>query len=294
MCAVHLAGQYRAKEKSLQNIDEKVRSLGQAKQLDALADEVQRVLRPFFEPTRIKNALSGVWLGHRLHPMLTDVVTGALAGVTLLDILAPGNRAAARRLLGVGMLAAVPTAAAGLNDWVDVYEDGRRIGLVHATGNTAALLFYWLSFRRRRQGKGPLLALTGLSILAASGYLGGHLSYVLGVGVDHTAFQPRLEQWQDVAASIDVPEGTLVRAAGGAFPLLLVRLGGRPYALADRCSHAGWGLADGKLDGDCVICPTHGSIFSVTDGAVRRGPAASPQATYEVREVDGRIEVRSY
>jgi nitrite reductase/ring-hydroxylating ferredoxin subunit len=278
----------------LPDIGQKVRSLGQAEQLDALADQVQRVLRPFFEPTPVKNALSGVWLGHRLHPMLTDVATSALTGATLLDILAPGNRAAARRLLGVGMLAALPTAAAGLNDWVDLYEDGRRIGLVHASGNTAALLCYWLSFRRRRRGKGRLSALLGLTILVACGYLGGHLSYVLGVGVDHTAFQPRLEQWQDVAASIDVPEGTLVRVPAGAFPLLLVRLGGRLYALADRCSHAGWGLADGELEGNRVICPAHGSIFSLTDGAVDRGPAASPQATYEVREIDGRIEVRSY
>jgi nitrite reductase/ring-hydroxylating ferredoxin subunit len=75
---------------------------------------------------------------------------------------------------------------------------------------------------------------------------------------------------------------------------MLVRVDGHPYALAEHCSHTGWRLADGKLDGDCVSCPAHGSVFSIVDGAVRRGPAASPQAIYEVREVDGRIQVRSY
>ncbi len=129
--------------------------------------------------------------------------------------------------------------------------------------------------------------------MGASGYLGGHLSYVLGVGVDHTAFQPRLEDWTDVAASVDVPEAQLVRVDPGPFPVLLVRIAGRVHALADRCSHAGGGLADGELGDGCVTCPAHGSVFSLVDGAVRRGPAASPQVTYQVREADGRIEVRS-
>jgi nitrite reductase/ring-hydroxylating ferredoxin subunit/uncharacterized membrane protein len=274
-------------------VAQQVQKLGRAKQLDPYADRVEHLFRPVFQATAVKNALSGVWLRHRLHPMLTDIAIGALAGASVLDFLAPRNQKAARRLLGLGIMAALPTAAAGLNDWVDVYEDGRRIGLVHATGNTAALLCYWYSFRRHHRGKGRLWGLMGLGTLAVSGYLGGHLSYVLGVGVDHTAFQPRLEEWQDLATSTDVPEGVLVRAAAEEFPIVLVRLGGRAYALADRCSHAGWGLADGKLDGNCVTCPAHGSIFSIFDGAVRRGPAASPQVTYEVREADGRIQVRS-
>jgi nitrite reductase/ring-hydroxylating ferredoxin subunit/uncharacterized membrane protein len=274
-------------------IEQEVRKLGRVKRLDPLADKVDLVVRPLLGSTRIKNALSGTWLGHRLHPALTDVAIGSLAGATIIDIVAPRNGAVARRLLGIGVLTALPTAVAGLNDWVDVYEDGRRIGLVHAVGNTLALLCYCQSFRRRRRDQGRVLGAIGLALLMISGYVGGHLSYVLGVGVDHTAFQPRLEDWQDVAASVDVPGGALVRVTAGAFPLLLVRVDDHVYALADRCSHAGWGLAEGKLEGDCVTCPAHGSIFSIGDGAVRRGPAASPQATYEVREVAGRIQVRS-
>ncbi len=278
----------------IEPVEPQLHKVGRAKQLDAYADAVDRIFRPLFDSTTVKNALSGVWLRHRLHPVLTDVAIGALGSATAIDFVAPRHRAAARRLLGLGITAALPTAAAGLNDWVDVYEDGRRIGLVHARGNSAALFCYWLPFRRHRRGKGRLWAFVGLGMLAASGYVGGHLSYVLGVGVDHTAFQPRLEDWQDVAASLDAPEGVLVRATTNDFPIMLVRVDGHPYALADRCSHAGWALADGKLDGDCVSCPAHGSVFSIVDGAVRRGPAASPQATYEVREVDGRIQVRSY
>jgi nitrite reductase/ring-hydroxylating ferredoxin subunit len=278
----------------MEPVEQQLHKVGRAKQLDPYADAADRIFRPLFNSTTVKNTLSGVWLRHRLHPLLTDVAIGALGSATAIDFVAPRHRAAARRLLGLGITAALPTAAAGLNDWVDVYEDGRRIGLVHALGNSAALFCYWLSFRGHRRGKGRLWALLGLGTLAVSGYVGAHLSYVLGVGVDHTAFQPRLEDWQDVAGSLDAPEGVLVRATTKDFPIMLVRVDGHPYALADHCSHAGWGLADGKLDGDCVRCPAHGSVFSIVDGAVRRGPAASPQAIYEVREVDGRIQVRSY
>ena len=272
----------------MDGVAQQVQRLGRAKQLDPYADRVERLFRPVFQATAVKNALSGVWLRHRLHPMLTDIAIGALGGASVIDFLAPRNRKAARRLLGLGIMAALPTAAAGLNDWVDVYEDGRRIGLVHATGNTAALLCYWHSFRRHRRGKGRLWSLMGLSALIASGYLGGHLSYVLGVGVDHTAFQPRLEEWEDVAASMDVPEGVLMRAVAKEFPIVLVRRGGRAYALADRCSHAGWGLADGELDGNCVTCPAHGSIFSIFDGAVRRGPL--PALKLRTKSVKSTVE----
>ncbi|MHB8457211.1 MAG: Rieske (2Fe-2S) protein, partial [Acidimicrobiales bacterium] len=256
---------------------------------------------PRVQAPPVRNALSGVWLGHRLHPMLTDVAVGAFSGAALVDLLAPRHSRIARRLIGVGLVAAVPTAASGLSDWIDVYDDARRVGIVHAAGNSVALGLYARSWLHRgrihrargKRGKGRLSSFAGLGVLAFTGYLGGHLSYVLGVGVNHTGFNPRIKEWLDVAASSEVPEGGHSVAKAGDVELLLVRQDGELIALANRCSHAGMPLDPGKFEGGCVTCPAHGSVFRLADGSVACGPAASPQPTYEVRESEGRVEVRS-
>lgn len=273
-------------------LDVMVRKLGGLAALDDVGGALEKVVRPVTQPTPVKNALSGTWLGHRLHPMLTDVAIGALSGASVLDLLRPGDPKAARRLMGVGILAVLPTAASGLSDWVDVYEGARRVGLVHAMGNTVALGLYGASFAARGRGGGRLLGLMGLGVLAFSGYLGAHLAYVMGVGVDHTGFNPALEDWVDVAASAEVGDQPLA-AMAGEVEVLLVRQGGELHALANRCSHAGWGLDKGTCADGSITCPGHGSCFSLADGAVRRGPAASPQPVYKVREREGRVEVRS-
>lgn len=51
-------------------------------------------------------------------------------------------------------------------------------------------------------------------------------------------------------------------------------------------------LSAGLLDGLRIMSQCDGSRFDLTTGQVERGPATEPLTTYEVREVDGRIEVR--
>lgn len=269
--------------------------IGEDQRLEAPAEGIANVVRPWFAPRSIKNALSGVWLGHRLHPLLTDLVIGAWSSAGLLDAIGGReSQRAVRQLLGAGALAAVPTAAAGLNDYADTYEQGRRLALVHALAADAALALQLASLvvrRRGHTGGGRLLSLLALGAMGSAGYLGGHLSYVLGVGVDHTAFDEGPKDWEDVAASDAVTaHPTVVRA--GEHEVLLARIDDRVVGLANRCSHAGWPIADGDVDDGCITCPYHGSVFRLRDGRVVRGPAASPQLRYEVRERDGRVEVR--
>jgi nitrite reductase/ring-hydroxylating ferredoxin subunit len=57
---------------------------------------------------------------------------------------------------------------------------------------------------------------------------------------------------------------------------------GRLCATQAACTHKGGPLNEGKLDGSKVICPWHGSQFEVCTGAVVRGPATEPLATYRV------------
>jgi uncharacterized membrane protein len=132
--------------------------------------------------------LRGEWLGHALHPLLTDVPLGCWQAAMFLDVLGGRrSRTASRRLIGIGVLAALPTAATGMVELAGVEDRSmRRVGAVHAVGNTIALGFYmssWRARRRDRHFRGMALSLAGGSLAMFTGYLGGHLSFGRGVGV---------------------------------------------------------------------------------------------------------------
>ena len=262
--------------------------------LDRPADAVAALISKVIAPGRLKDTASGTWLGHPLHPLLVALPIGAWSSATVLDLTTLRGSAAARKLVGLGVLAAIPTAAAGGSDWVDTSGAERRIGLVHAVGAWLSIGLYASSWRARRPGKrgGRLLAIAGGATLAATGYLGGHLTYRYGVGVDTTAFQAGPQDWTDLGPDADVAEGAVCQFRVDDVALMVTRRAGQLYVLADRCSHRGGPLSEGVLDGDCIECPWHGSVFSVLDGSVRHGPASIPQPTYEVRNHAGTIQVR--
>ena len=247
--------------------------------------------------TEVKDLLSGTWLGHPLHPVLTDVVVGAWTSSFLLDLM-PGRRTrkASDRLVDVGIVAAVPTALAGLSDWADVGGRARRVGLVHASANVVALSLYVSSSVARKRGRrlrGWWLSATGFGMVNVSAYLGGHLSFGKGVGVDQTAFEEAPTDWQPAIPFDDLRDGQPTPAAVGGVEVLLVRRGATIYAISDRCSHRGCSLHEGEFPGQTtVVCPCHGSTFSLEDGALLHGPATAPQPSYRTRVRDGMIEVR--
>jgi len=274
-------------------------ALEQAHVLDAPAAAIAGTFRSRLGPGALKDAISGTWLGHALHPLLTDVVIGAFVSASLLDVLAADRDGkATERLIAIGILAYPPTAVTGTSDWADS-ELGdarvRRVGLAHAAANAVSLTLYTSSLiarRRGARGRGKLLGLAGATALGAAGYLGSHMSFVQGVGVDQTVFDPGPTQWTEAAESGDVPAGQLRRVVVDETPVLLLRHRDSLHAMHDRCSHRGCPLSDGEIDGEVVVCPCHGSRFRLADGAVERGPATTPQPAYETRETGGRIEIR--
>ena len=251
---------------------------------------------------KFKDLISGTPFGHPLHPPLTELVIGSFLSTTMLDVLAPTAGAkAANRLSAVGMAAFVPTALSGASDWVDTeYGDAksRRIGLVHATVNVGALVLYGAALRARRRGaraQATLLSLAGAGVLSSAGYLGGHMTFVRGVGVNQTAFESAgPSDWTPVLPAADLADGKLRGADAGGTPVLLGRLGGQVYAIHDTCSHRGCPLSGGSdtLDGHTVTCFCHGSKFDIRDGGLLQGPAIIGQPTFQCREADGQIEVR--
>lgn len=267
------------------------------KRLDAVSTPLASWVKKLTRRTSVKNLLSGTWLGHQLHPMLTDLPIGAWVAASVVDVTA-GERGAdaARRLVGFGVLSAVPTAAAGASDWADLYGPTQRTGLVHGLVNAAATVLQfssWWARRRGARGLGVTLSLAGLTLTLGSAYLGGHLTLIRGVGVNHTAFQGGTRKWTDVAADADVASGTPLRVMAGKVPAVLVRVKNDIRALSATCTHEGGPLDQGTIDENgCITCPWHGSRFRLTDGTVSRGPATAPEPVWDVKVEDERVWVK--
>jgi nitrite reductase/ring-hydroxylating ferredoxin subunit/uncharacterized membrane protein len=272
--------------------------LGGLERLDAPAGAAAKAVQQVVGQGALKDLLSGTRLGHPLHPLLTDIPIGTLASATMLDLLAKERgEPAADILVAIGLLSALPTAAAGAADWSDSYGPDQRVGAVHAVANVIGLGLYGWSLRARRRGDrraGTALGLAGMTSMAVGGYLGGHLSHSRGVGVNNAFYQHAPEDWTGVLEEAQLQEGASVRAVAGDATVLLYRSDGRIHAIGSRCSHAGGPLDEGDIDAaNCTVtCPWHQSVFRLEDGSVVHGPASVPQAAYETRTQDGQIEIR--
>jgi nitrite reductase/ring-hydroxylating ferredoxin subunit/uncharacterized membrane protein len=278
-------------------LERAMKRLERAEALDEPAEKLVKVVGPATRPRMVKNALSGTWLGHRFHPLMVPLPIGFWTGALLFDLIATRRaRWAADTLVGAGIVAAVPTAAAGLSDWADAEPDARRVGLVHASCNTLALLCYSSSLVARLLGRrkaGVGLGLAGATAISVGGYLGGHLSYVQAVGVEKKRFAGGPSSWTPVLDAADLGEGAPRVVRAGDTEVLLYRDGTGLHALWASCTHECGPLAEGRFADGNVTCPWHGSTFRLADGKVVRGPAASSQPVFETRVTDGKVEVRA-
>jgi nitrite reductase/ring-hydroxylating ferredoxin subunit/uncharacterized membrane protein len=267
--------------------------------LDGPGKAIGRVVRRLIPSGKVKDAISGTWAGHAVHPPLTDMVIGSFTSASVLDLVSgdAGNEAS-ERLIMLGIAFYGPTALTGISDWADAEIDDprvRRAGLVHANSNAIGLALYVASLLARRRGDqrdGVLLGLAGLSAMSLGGYLGGHLALRLGVGPDQTIFDPGPTDWTPAADASQLPEARPTRVVVDDTPVLLLRDGELIFAIHDRCSHRGCSLSEGTVEGEEVVCPCHGSRFGLRDGSLLGGPATAPQPTFQVRQRDGVVEVR--
>jgi nitrite reductase/ring-hydroxylating ferredoxin subunit len=183
-----------------------------------------------------------------------------------------------------------------LNDWSDTRGSAARVGVVHASSNTTALLLYTASLMsrvRRRRMRAKVLSTLGLGALLTGGYLGGHLAYSRGVDVNHTAWEHGPKEWTPVLSEADLPTGAHRTVDADGVQVLLYRDGTQLRALAATCSHMGGPLGEGTFNDGTVTCPWHGSTFDFSDGHIIRGPASTPEPKYEAQIRNGMIEVRA-
>jgi nitrite reductase/ring-hydroxylating ferredoxin subunit/uncharacterized membrane protein len=261
-----------------------------------------RWLSSIFRPIRpARDLLTGVWLGHPLHPAVTDVPIGTVLLVVVFDL--AGQRAAADLALVVTILFMLVAALTGAADYVTTDGTARVRASLHSTLMVVALATLAISLAGRAGN--PLdrtvpavLALIGALIMAAGAYVGGDVVYVLGNMVSRHAYRGPGTKWikldiGDVTDLAALPEAKPTKARAGVNDLVVVRIGPSVHVLHAVCAHAGGPLAQGTVVDGCLECPWHASRFRLADGHVVHGPAVYDQPAYELRAAEaGGYEVR--
>jgi nitrite reductase/ring-hydroxylating ferredoxin subunit/uncharacterized membrane protein len=269
-----------------------------------LNDQLTGVLGPWRERNQGNPVLEllhgGRWLGHPLHPALSDLPIGLWAGALILDVTDrdPVPRSGiepAALFSAAGIVAAVATAATGVVDWTVSDDEDRRLGLFHGVLNTAALGLQGLSLAARLSGhRRPAqgLGAASLAVTGAAAYLGGHLVFAKAVMVNRVAGADGPRRWVKVIEEAELPDDVPTGVLAEGRQVLLYRHDGTLYALDNLCSHAAGLLSRGTVEGLTVTCPLHGSQYCLADGSVRRGPSHQPQPVIRTRARNGWIEVR--
>jgi nitrite reductase/ring-hydroxylating ferredoxin subunit/uncharacterized membrane protein len=263
--------------------------------LDRVAAPLRTAVAPLTARRPVRNVLSGVPIGHALHPSLAQLTVGCFLGAGLLDLRGRrSDRGASTALIASGVAAALPTALTGLTDWSHGHEQQQRTGLVHAAGNGTALALYAATLlRRRRGGSGRLLSVAALTVSGAAAYLGGHLAFRQALGPNHAEHVPHRVPpgWASLGPLDEIPERTLVPRTLGDQPLVAYRDGAEVVVLSDVCPHLSGPLHEGEVADGCVTCPWHGSSFRLADGEPVAGPATAPVPAFEVRVESGQVRV---
>jgi len=273
--------------------------------LQRLNDRTSAVVDPVYDRYRSNPLLEllhgGRWLGHSLHPALSDLPLGFWSATVLLDAVGqdvppPGSRLdPSSTLSAAGLAAAAATAVTGVADWSVSDAEDRRVGLFHGVLNAAGTVLQGASLAARLSGHRPTgraLGVAGLGLTVAAAYLGGHLVQGRAVMVNRVATTSGPSRWVRAVADDDLPDGATTGVEVEGRQVLLHRRDGEVHAIDDVCSHAGALLHRGEVDGCTVTCPLHFSVFDLRDGRIVRGPAHHPQPVLPARVRKGWIEVR--
>lgn len=253
------------------------------------------------EPARkVADFLHGTWLGHPLHPVLTDFTIGAWSMGSLFDAIGAANdsdfaRDTADQLMTIGTVCAVPTAITGLTDFSTFPEWSANTATWHAMLNGANYGLYLWSVVERRRGnrtRGVILSTIALGLTCVSAWLGGKLVYRSGVGANNSERFEGPKKWRPALRASELDDRDHRRVHANGKGVLVYREGDAFYAIGSVCAHAGGPLDEGTFHGSCVQCPWHDSVFDMRDGSIVHGPATSPQPLFETRVRDGQVEIR--
>ena len=267
----------------------------------AVSNAIHNAIVKGGRPTRaVADLLHGTWLGHPLHPVLTDLTIGSWAMGAVFDVIGAvtGSKQIKKTADGItlaGTISAVPTAITGMVDYSTFPEPSASPVTLHAITNVINFGLYTLSVRDRRNDnrrRGVILSTIGLALSCVSAWLGGELVYRYRVGVDHSEDFEGPKKWTPIMKAQDLPNRKPVRAQFDGKSIMLYREGVSVRAIGAVCSHAGGPLDEGQVHRNCVTCPWHHSVFNIRNGAIVHGPATQPQPAFSARIRDVNVEVR--
>lgn len=97
--------------------------------------------------------------------------------------------------------------------------------------------------------------------------------------------------WIAVGKAAEVAEKQGVEFLVGTDVIAVFRQEGQLFAVDGICAHQGGPIAKGALDKKCVTCPWHGWQYNIETGE-NLLTKRKMLRTFEVREIDGQIEVK--
>ena len=156
-----------------------LRLLEHSDRVDPVIVAIEPVAGRLVADRRLRHLLHGEGTGVPLHVILTDVPLGAWFMAQFLDLFQDvGLQRAATRLVGLGLIGAVPTAIAGWAEWALAYRGTRRVGLFHASVNAVGTVVFvasWAARLQNRRGLGVGLARVGGAVLIVGAMAGGYM-----------------------------------------------------------------------------------------------------------------------
>lgn len=88
-------------------------------------------------------------------------------------------------------------------------------------------------------------------------------------------------EFVEVAKVNEISDGKMKHVEVNGKELLIANIGGKFYAINDRCGHMNALLSMGNLTGNTVTCPFHGAKFDVTNGKKLSEPVLTPSQQME-------------
>ena len=156
-----------------------LRRLERTEGLDPVVDVLEPIASRIVTNERLRRLLHGDATSTPLHVIFTDVPFGAWFMALFLDLFPDdGTRRAATRLVGLGVVAAVPTALTGWTEWAQADRGTRRVGIVHASANAVGTLIFigsWAARSHSRQDLGVHLGRLGGLVLMSGAMIGGYM-----------------------------------------------------------------------------------------------------------------------